>query len=59
MRAVRLHELEEMRKKLQTTARALPSGPDRHDILQEIRRFRARIVALQDADSPPAQLGLR
>jgi hypothetical protein len=58
MRAARLQELEEMEAKLQTTARALPSGPDRHNILQEIGRFRARIVALQGADLPPAQLGL-
>jgi hypothetical protein len=59
MRAARLQELEEMGTKLQTTARALPSGPNRHNILQEIRRFRARTVALQGADLPPAQLGLR
>jgi len=59
MRAARLLELEEMGTKLQATAQALPSGPDRNDILQEIGRFRARIVALQGADSPPAQLGLR
>ena len=57
MRAARLHELEEMRTKLQTTARALPSGPDRQNILQEIRRFRARIVALQGADLPPSTVG--
>jgi hypothetical protein len=59
MRTARLQELEETGTKLQTTARALPSGPDRHNILQEIGRFRAQIVALQGADVPPAQLGLR
>ena len=37
-------------------ARALPSGPDRHNILQEIGRFRARIVALQGVDLQPAQV---
>jgi hypothetical protein len=59
MRTARLRELEEMGTKLQATARALPSGPDRHNILQEIGRFRARIVALKGADLPAAQLGLR
>jgi hypothetical protein len=54
----KLVELEEMGTKLQATARALPSGPDRHNILQEIGRFCARIVALQGADLRPAQ-GLR
>src|SRR6267142_2207136 len=29
------------------TARKLPSGQDRHNALQEIERFRARITALQ------------
>ena len=55
MRAARLQELEEMMTKLQATARALPSGPDRHNILQEIGRFRAQITALQGADLRPAQ----
>ena len=45
MRAARLQELEEMGAKLQTTARALPSGRDRDKILQEIGRFRAEIAA--------------
>ena len=39
-----------MGAKLQATARKLPSGPDRHNILQEIGRFRAQIAALQGAD---------
>jgi len=59
MRAVRLQELEEMGTKLQATARALPSGPDRNNILQEIGRFRARIVALQGADLRSAHQGLK
>jgi hypothetical protein len=35
-----------MAAKLLATARKLPPGPDRHNILQEIGRFRAQIVAL-------------
>jgi hypothetical protein len=52
MRATRLQELEGMGTKLQATARALPSGMDRHNILQEIGRLRAQVVSLQ-ADLPP------
>jgi hypothetical protein len=59
MRAAKLQELEEMRTKLQATARALPSGPDRHNILQEIGRFRARIVALQSGDLRSAHQGFK
>jgi hypothetical protein len=59
MRAARLQELEEMRTKLQATARALPSGPDRHNILREIGRFRAQIIALQGADLRSAHQGLK
>jgi hypothetical protein len=47
MRAARLKELEEMAAKLLETARKLPSEQDRHNALQEIERFRARITALQ------------
>ena len=47
MRAARLKELEELAAKLLETARKLPSGQDRHNALQEIERFRARITALQ------------
>jgi hypothetical protein len=50
MRAARLKELEEMAAKLLETARQLPSGQDRHNALQEIERFRARITALQPLD---------
>jgi hypothetical protein len=46
-RATTLRELEEMAAKLLATARKLPSGQDRHNVLQEIARFRARITALQ------------
>ena len=47
MRAARLKELEELAAKLLETARKLPSGQDRHNALQEIEGFRARITALQ------------
>ena len=50
MRATRLQELEEMAAKLLETARKLPSEQDRHNALQEIERFRARITALQRLD---------
>jgi hypothetical protein len=47
MRATELQELEEMAGKLLATARKLPPGPDRHNMLQEIGRFRAEIAALK------------
>jgi hypothetical protein len=59
MRAARLKELEEMAEKLLETARKLPPGQDRHNALQEIGRFRARIIGLQRADLQSAQRGLR
>jgi hypothetical protein len=58
-RATRLRELEEMAAKLLATARKLPRGPDRNDILQEIGRFRLQIIALQEAGSRPARRGLK
>ena len=58
MRALKLQELEEMGGKLQATARNLPSGPDRHNILEEIGRLRAQVAALQ-ANLPPARRGLK
>jgi hypothetical protein len=59
MSTARLQELEKMAAKLLATARKLPPGPDRHNILQEIGRFRAQIAALQGADLRPAQPGLK
>jgi hypothetical protein len=59
MRAAKLQELEEMGAKLQADARKLPPGPDRHNMLQEIGRFRAQIVALQSTGSRPARQGLK
>jgi hypothetical protein len=57
MRATKLQELEEMATKLIETARKLPSGQDRHNALQEIWRFRARITALQRLDLRSAHGG--
>ena len=44
---VELQDLERMLAKLFETARKLPAGPVRHDILKEIRKFSARIAALK------------
>jgi hypothetical protein len=44
-----------MAAKLLETARKLPSGQDRHNALQEIERFRARITAQQRLDLRSAQ----
>jgi hypothetical protein len=52
MSTARLQELEEMAGKLLATARKLPPGPDRHNMFQEIGRFRAKIAALQGAGLP-------
>jgi hypothetical protein len=48
-----------MAAKLLATARELPPGQDHYNALREIGRFCAQIDALQDADSRPAQLGLK
>jgi hypothetical protein len=45
-----MQDLEAMAAKLLETARKLPSGQDRHNALQEIEKFRARITALQGLD---------
>ena len=42
-----MQDLEAMAAKLLATARKLPSGQDRHDILKQIGKFRARITALK------------
>jgi hypothetical protein len=40
-------DLERMADKLLHSARQLPPGPDRHDILKELDKFRARIAAFK------------
>jgi hypothetical protein len=47
MKAARLQELEKMGEELQATARKLPPGITRQNMLHEIGRLRARVVALQ------------
>jgi hypothetical protein len=42
-----LHELKEMAAKLEASARKLPTGPGRDELLQDIARFRATLTALQ------------
>ena len=59
MSAERLNELKEMAAKLLETARELPPGQDRDNALQEIARFRARIIGLQRQDLRSAQRKLK
>jgi hypothetical protein len=42
-----MQELEAMAAELLKTARKLPPGPVRHDLLKEIGKYRARIIALK------------
>jgi hypothetical protein len=42
-----MQELEAMAAELLKTARKLPPEPVRHDLLKEIGKFRARIIALK------------
>ena len=55
MRATKLQELEVMATKLLATARKLPAGPDRSNLLKEIGRFRSQIIALQGSGLPARQ----
>src|SRR5882762_1223432 len=59
MRAARLQELKEMLAMLLETARELPPGQDHHNALQEIARFRARIIGLQRQDLRSAHRKLK
>jgi hypothetical protein len=59
MRATKLQELEVMAAKLMEAARKLPPGQDRHNILQEIGRFRSQIISLQGAGLRPARRELK
>jgi hypothetical protein len=40
-----MRELEEMAVKLEATARKLPQGPGRDDLLRDIASFRAQLAA--------------
>jgi hypothetical protein len=42
-----MQDLDTMAAKLLETARKLPPGPVRHDVLKEIGKFRVRITALK------------
>jgi hypothetical protein len=57
MTTARLQELEELAAKLLATARKLPPGPERHNALQLIGRFRVQIAALQSSNSQPTNAG--
>jgi hypothetical protein len=59
MRATKLQELEEMGAKLQASVRKLPPGPDRDNLLQDVGKFRAQIVAMQSAGLRPERQGLQ
>jgi hypothetical protein len=59
VRATKLQELAEMAAKLLATARKLPPGPDRINILQEIGSFRLQIISLQGVGLRPARRGLK
>jgi hypothetical protein len=49
--AKEMQELEEIATKLLETARKLPPGFERHDVLKEIGKLRARIAALRRRES--------
>jgi hypothetical protein len=59
MRAARLKELEKMAANLLEAARKLSPAQDRHNALQEIARFRARIIGLQRQDLRSAHRKLK
>ncbi len=59
MRATKLQELEDMAARLLATARKLPLGPDRINILQEIGRFRSQIISLLGVGLRPSRGGLK
>jgi hypothetical protein len=46
----KLQELQEMAARLLALSRKLPRGQQRHDIVQQIRRFRGQIAALKGPD---------
>jgi hypothetical protein len=53
-------ELEEMTERLLAIARKLPPGQHRYNVVQQICRFRERIVSLKGRDlGPRANLGTK
>jgi hypothetical protein len=50
MSAENLQELDEMAAKLLATPRKLPPGPNRHNALQLIGRFRVQLATVQVLD---------
>jgi hypothetical protein len=57
MSAEGLQQLEQLAAKLLTTARELPPGLDRSNMLKEIGRFRSQIISLQGVR--PTRRGLK
>ena len=55
--ATKLQELEEIAAELLATARKLPPGPDRRNMLAEIGRYRSQIISLQGPGSTPVRRG--
>ena len=43
----KMQDLEEMAANLLEVARKIPPGPDRHESLKEIGRFRMRVAEIQ------------
>jgi len=52
-----IQDLKAMAAKLLETARKLPAGPVRNDILKEIGKFRVRITALKAKGKGRALVG--
>ena len=50
-----IRELEEMAVRLEATARKLPQGPNRDDLLRDIARFRAQLVAMLPSEGLKAK----
>ena len=48
-----MRDLEEKLAKMLTTIRQLPPGPERHELLKEIGRFRIMIDAIKAKQEDP------
>jgi hypothetical protein len=57
MTEIGLRELEEMAVQLEATARKLPTGPGRDELLRDIARFRAQLAARRAAALRPSSEG--